>query len=802
MTIPNLEPLLAGEPAHDQVVFAARLQRYWPDLLSGLTGAYPDHAPEMAYRLVEIAAANFRRRSAELRLLDLRRHADPHWFQHQQMVGYATYADRFGETLNGVGEKVDYLAELGVTYLHLMPLLKPRSGQSDGGYAVMDYRAVRDDLGSVEDLRKLATVLRSRGISLTLDLVLNHVAAEHDWAVNARSGDSYYRNYFHMFADRELPDRYEKTLPEVFPDFAPGNFTFDDESYSWVWTTFNTWQWDLNWHNPDVFYEFADLILWLANLGVECLRLDAIAFLFKRMGTNCQNQPEVHAITQALRTVARIAAPALIFKAEAIVGPADLAPYLGVGKHAGKVSDLAYQNSLMVQIWSALAAKDTRLFCAAMNRFPAKPPTTVWGTYLRCHDDIGWAIDDGDAASVGVNGFEHRRFLADFYAGAYPMSDARGLVFQENLATGDRRISGSAASLIGIESAVSSGDDAHLDLAIRKMLLAYSLVLGFGGLPLIYMGDELALLNDYDFADAEDHADDNRWVHRPKMDWDLAGRRHDPSTVEHRVFHGLRHAITVRAALPEPRRIGRVGDPRPGEPGRVGDGPALADPDDDGRLQHDADPAGAAPLGDPGRQLGLGRAHRGDPADRWPADPAGLPGPLVRPTGVMSVGTPAAATIRAALTELGLEWSEPQPELFDVRLPGTHKLVTECALQVGRYAVGVRAFVARGPEENAEQVYRWLLERNLKLDGIAFSLDALGDIHLIGRLCVDTLTAADIDRVLGAVATTADDSFDVVVELGFAGSIRREWAWRRARGESTANLAAFTHLAPKDDDDD
>ena len=231
---------------------------------------------------------------------------------------------------------------------------------------------------------------------------------------------TYYRDYFFMFADRDIPDAYERTLPEVFPDFAPGNFTFDDESQSWVWTTFNTWQWDLNWRNPEVFFEFADIICWLANLGVECVRLDAIAFIFKRLGTNCQNQPEVHAITQALRAVARIAAPALIFKAEAIVGPTDLPPYLGVGKHAGRVSDLAYQNSLMVQIWSALASKDTRLFCAALNRFPAKPPTTVWGTYLRCHDDIGWAIDDGDAASVGLNGFEHRRFLADFYAGSYP----------------------------------------------------------------------------------------------------------------------------------------------------------------------------------------------------------------------------------------------------------------------------------------------------------------------------------------------------------------------------------------------
>jgi amylosucrase len=550
MTIPDLATLLAGEPPHDQVVFATRLQRYWPDLLTGLTGAYPDHAPEMANRLVEIAAQNFQQRPADLRLLDLRRHADPQWYQHQQMLGYATYPDLFAGDLKGVADRVDYLAELGVTYLHLMPLLKPRPGQNDGGYAVMDYRAVRSDLGSIDDLRELATVLRSHGISLTLDLVLNHVAAEHQWAMNARTGDPFYRQYFHMFADRELPDAYERTLPEVFPDFAPGNFSYDDESHSWVWTTFNTWQWDLNWHNPEVFYEFTDLILWLANLGVECLRLDAIAFIFKRMGTNCQNQPEVHAITQALRTVARIAAPALIFKAEAIVGPADLAPYLGVGKHAGKVSDLAYQNSLMVQIWSALAAKDTRLFCAAMNRFPAKPPTTVWGTYLRCHDDIGWAIDDGDAASVGLNGYEHRRFLADYYAGLYPMSDARGLVFQENLLTGDRRISGTAASLAGIEAALISGDDIHLDLAIRRYVLAHCLVLGFGGLPLIYMGDELGLRNYYDFVEEPDHADDNRWVHRPPMPWDLVDRRHIEGTVEYRIWHRLRHVITVRSSLP------------------------------------------------------------------------------------------------------------------------------------------------------------------------------------------------------------------------------------------------------------
>jgi amylosucrase len=550
MSTPDVGDLLSDQPPTDQVVFETRLRRYWPDLLTGLIGAYPDRPVEMGQRLVRIAAENFRERPADLRLLDLRRHADPQWFQHQQMLGYAAYTDLFGGTLLGVAEKVDYLSELGVTYLHLLPLLKPRPGQNDGGYAVADYRAVREDLGTIDDLRRLAAVLRGRGISLTLDLVLNHVAYEHRWAELARDGDEYYRDFFHLFSDRELPDAYERSLPEVFPDFAPGNFTFDEGAQAWVWTTFNRWQWDLNWHNPEVFYEFADLICWLANLGVECLRLDAIAFLYKRMGTSCQNQPEVHAITQALRAVARIAAPALIFKAEAIVGPADLAPYLGVGKHTGKVSDLAYQNSLMVQVWSALAAKDTRLFCAALNRFPAKPPSTSWATYLRCHDDIGWAIDDGDAAAVGVQGFDHRRFLADYYAGLFPTSDARGLVFQENEESGDRRISGTAASLAGIEAALHSGDPAHLDLAVRRLILAHHIVFGFGGLPLLWMGDELGLTNHYDFVDDPAHADDNRWVHRPPMPWHLAEARRTDGTLEHRIWHALRRAIAVRSSLP------------------------------------------------------------------------------------------------------------------------------------------------------------------------------------------------------------------------------------------------------------
>ncbi|MCB0909763.1 MAG: alpha-amylase family protein [Nocardioidaceae bacterium] len=511
-----------------------RIARWRPDLFSALARLYDD--PEaVADRLITLVEKAHADRPAELRELDLHRLAEPDWFQRPDALGYAAYADRFAGTLQGVAAHAPYLADLGVSYLHLMPLLLPRPRPNDGGYAVQDYRQVRPDLGTVDDLREVATVLRSHGVSLCLDLVLNHVAREHAWAEAARAGDAAKRAYFLVYPDRAEPDAFERTLPEVFPDFAPGNFTWDDALDGWVWTTFNDYQWDLNWANPDVLCEFADIILSLANIGVEIFRLDAIAFLWKRLGTSCQNQPEVHDITQALRAVTEMAAPAVIFKAEAIVGRTDLAAYLGVGDHAGKVSHLAYHNNLMVQIWSMLACGDVHLATRALQGLPQPPSTTGWVTYVRCHDDIGWAIDDDDAAAVGVTGAGHRRFLSDWYSGDFPGSWAQGLVFQENAATGDRRISGSAASLAGLE--VGDPD------AVRRILLAHAITFGFGGLPVIWMGDELGLLNDPDWAEDPAHAADNRWVHRQRMPWPIPPDQHG-------IHEGLRHLIRARGRLP------------------------------------------------------------------------------------------------------------------------------------------------------------------------------------------------------------------------------------------------------------
>ena len=431
-----------------------------------------------------------------------------------------------------------------------MPLLTPRPSPNDGGYAVADYRSVRSDLGSMKDLAKLASELHDAGISLTLDLVLNHVAKEHEWAQKARSGDKKYRNYFYAYDNRTIPDQFEKTLPEIFPTFAPGNFTFNDEMNAWVWTTFNDYQWDVNWSNPDLFLEYVDIIGYLANQGTDCLRLDAIDFIWKRLGTDSQNQPEVHAITQALRAAAHISTPSLIFKAEAIVGPKDVVHYLGQGTHSGKVSDLAYHNSLMVQIWSALASRDGRLMAHALSKFAPIPTTSGWATYLRCHDDIGWAIDDGDASELGISPQAHRSFLADFYANEFEGSFARGVHFQSNPTTGDRRTSGSAASLIGIEAALEKKDPLALQGAIDRLKCAYAMVFGFGGLPLLYMGDEIAMLNDHSYLKNAAKAEDNRWIHRPEMDWSLVKSAEKGRGIEGQVDQAIRSLIRARKAAP------------------------------------------------------------------------------------------------------------------------------------------------------------------------------------------------------------------------------------------------------------
>src|SRR3954453_20909325 len=473
----ELRPKLTDE-AHAALgeegdAFLARAELALFDVHEPLAVLYGEDADLLFARALRIVLAAAAERPTELPRLDRRREIDPAWFQRARMQGYVCYVDRFCGTLAELPGKLDYLSELGTTYLHLMPLLRPRPGENDGGYAVMDYRAVDPRLGTMADLEKVATALHERDMSLCIDLVLNHTAREHAWAQRWLAGDPEYAGFYTAFPDRTMPDAYDATIPEVFPDRAPGSFSWVPEACGgaggWVWTTFWPYQWDLDYTNPAVTLAMLGEITWLANRGIDVFRMDAVPFMWKRLGTSCQNQPEGHALLQLLHALARLAAPGVVFKAEAIVAPEDLVPYLGAHDRYRPECELAYHNQLMVRLWSGLATGDARLPAAALRRMRPIPPTTSWVTYVRGHDDIGWAISDTDARAAGVNGFGHRRFLNDFYSGRFPGSFARGALFQENPATGDARISGSVASLCGIGEALECGDEQALEGGVRRL---------------------------------------------------------------------------------------------------------------------------------------------------------------------------------------------------------------------------------------------------------------------------------------------------------------------------------------------
>jgi len=524
-------------------LFFQRLEQHFPRLFGLYYHLYADrydffyHLQELTDTLARMAIA----RPTLLRSLDVEREADPLWFHSNQMVGGVCYVDLFAGNLAGIRSKIPYFKELGLTYLHLMPLFRAPQGDNDGGYAVSSYREVNPTLGSMPELAELASDLRREGISLVVDLVFNHTSDEHDWALKALAGDPEYQAYYRMFPDRTMPDAYEATLREIFPDEHPGTFTYRPEINRWVWTTFHAYQWDLNYANPVVFNRMAEEMLFLANTGVEVLRLDAVAFIWKELGTSCENLPEAHLLIQAFNAVAQIAAPALIFKSEAIVHPDEVVRYI----HPDECQ-VSYNPLLMALLWNTLATRDVNLLSQALaERFQIKPQC-AWVNYVRCHDDIGWTFSDDDAARLGVNGFNHRQFLNNFYTGRFPGSFARGLPFQENPATGDARISGTCASLAGLEKALLEETEHEVQLAIQRILLIHAVILMIGGIPLFYLGDEVCTLNDYAYRNDPAKMHDSRWVHRPISDWEKISRRHDPESIEGRIFSGLQQFIQLR----------------------------------------------------------------------------------------------------------------------------------------------------------------------------------------------------------------------------------------------------------------
>ena len=499
-------------------------------------------------RLVETMAKGYIDRSAELERIDIQREQDHNWFLSQKWVGMALYSNGFADNLPDLANKISYFQELGINMVHIMPILKCPEGKSDGGYAISDFREIDDRVGNLEDVRNIAAEFRKRDILLVLDIVLNHTSDEHEWAKNASKGDRRFQDYYYIFENREVPDMFEQSMPDVFPETDPGNFTWNAEMGKWVMTVFHDYQWDLNYSNPAVFIEMLDIILFWANQGVDILRLDAVAFLWKKIGTTCQNERKAHLILQLMKDCCQVTAPGVLFIAEAIVAPIEVIKYFGEDAIAAKECEIAYNATLMALLWDGIATKNTKLIYQGIKNLPNKLDRATWLNYVRCHDDIGFGFDDNDIRLAGYEPHSHRRFLVDYFSGKYDAS-AKGLVFMPNEVTGDARICGSLASLVGLESAIENGDDKLITSAINKILLLHGIILSFGGIPLIYNGDALGVLNDYSYTEDSVKSNDNRWVHRPKIDWEKAELRKKQGTVEYTIFNAMRKMISIRKEI-------------------------------------------------------------------------------------------------------------------------------------------------------------------------------------------------------------------------------------------------------------
>jgi len=518
--------------------FEARLQTHLSRLCLELTPLYGerDDFDAIVERLLQTAFHAWTDRPEELQQQDTAREGQPDWFQSEKMLGAVCYVDLFAGDFAGLEAQIPYFQELGLTYLHLMPPYLCPETHNDGGYAVSSYRDVKPSLGTMEDFKRVINKLRAVGISVVLDFVFNHTSDEHAWALAARANDTRFRDYYYLFDDRTQPDAYEHSTREIFPGEHPGAFSQLPDG-RWVWTTFHSYQWDLNYSNPEVFEAMAGEMLYIANLGVDFLRMDAVAFVWKRLGTSCENLPEAHHLLRAYNALTRIAAPSLLFKSEAIVHPDAVAAYI-----SPEECQISYNPLQMALLWNTLATREVNLLQQALERRHNLPAHTAWVNYVRSHDDIGWTFADEDAIEWGITGFDHRQFLNRFFVNRFEGSFARGVPFQDNPATGDCRISGTAASLCGLEQG-----DPH---AVARLLLLYGVALSSGGIPLLYLGDEVGTLNDLDYVTDPGKASDSRWVHRPVCNTVRYQQRHDPTTVPGQVFKGLTQLIQLRKHLP------------------------------------------------------------------------------------------------------------------------------------------------------------------------------------------------------------------------------------------------------------
>ena len=542
--IPVWRSLLKVAPLNRARVLSERINKQEAVLTDRLIKVYGKQAPvhALVQDLIQAAVQAALSRTEDLWQLDLHRQAHPDWHQ-QGAVGYTAYVDQFAGNLQGVVEKIEYLKSLGVTYLHLLPFFKAAEGPNDGGFAVAHFEEIAPHLGTQKDLLHLTQELRKAGISLCSDFVLNHVAHDHEWALKAKSGDAQFQDYFCLVKSAEEVTAWEKTLSQIFPDTAPGNFTYQPALKAWTWTTFYPYQWDLNYANPKVLLEVIMAMMRIANMGVEAFRLDSTGFLWKRTGTNCQNQPEVHCLLQAMRALIEIACPGVLLKAEAIMPTQQLPPYFGLGETSGSECHLAYHSSLMAASWVALAEQDVSLLRSVMTQTPKVPQGSSWLTYVRCHDDIGWNVLKPDVEALGDINHERLIHASQFFAGLTSGSYAQGEAFQT---THDRAVHGTngmASALVGLASAQNVESTQN---AIDRLLLLEGLSFFIGGLPLLYMGDELGMGNTSQEELVSRNGSDGRELHRPNWDHEKAAERLKAGSIAAQIFSKIQQMAQLR----------------------------------------------------------------------------------------------------------------------------------------------------------------------------------------------------------------------------------------------------------------
>jgi len=501
-------------------------------------------------QLIHVIAEAARNRSSLLKKKDDEKVQKDHWFLSNELAGMSLYVDRFCGDLKQLSGKLDYFQNLGVNFLHLMPLFQSPPNESDGGYAVSDFRTVDARFGSLDDLKSLIQKMNGMGMYVMLDIVLNHTSNQHEWALKAKKGEQKYQDYYYFYEDRRLPDLFDQNMPDIFPESAPGSFTYVEECKRWAMTVFHSYQWDLNYTNPQVLCEMLDTIFFYANLGVDVLRIDAPAFIWKELGTTCQNLPQAHTILRLIKLCVESATPGMALLGEAIVAPKEIMKYFGTGPFTARECDFAYNATQMATQWDTLATGDTRIMLASQQDLLQKPYGTSWITYTRCHDDIGLGYEDAAIEQAGFTPFEHRKFIKDYYAGALDFSPAKGALFSVNPKTKDARISGTLASLCGLEKALEEKNEAEIELAIRRILLMQACSFFIGGMPMLFYGDELGYTNDYSYLKDPAISYDNRWMHRPMIDWKKNQKVEKAGTIEHRIFSGTQRLLSIRKSLP------------------------------------------------------------------------------------------------------------------------------------------------------------------------------------------------------------------------------------------------------------